>query len=130
MASSRLFPRGQICQKCFASCLEADKFQAVLLPKTPSISPPAGADRGRVVGVEAADPATVYSYNVSANKGAIWAPGGPASDGSSVFVGTGNTAGSLPPLPPLSCSEALTFISPKCPALIFVGTNHAQQSHA
>mmetsp|Transcript_11347 Transcript_11347/g.34103 ORF Transcript_11347/g.34103 Transcript_11347/m.34103 type:complete len:567 (+) Transcript_11347:385-2085(+) len=49
--------------------------------------------RGRVVGVTAADPSVVYSYNVSANKGAIWAPGGPASDGASIFVGTGNTQG-------------------------------------
>lgn len=49
--------------------------------------------RGRVVGVRVAEPTTVYSYNTSANKGAIWAPGGPAGDGTSVFVGTGNTEG-------------------------------------
>jgi hypothetical protein len=28
---------------------------------------------------------------------AIWAPGGPSSDGTSIFVGTGNTAGALNP---------------------------------
>jgi outer membrane protein assembly factor BamB len=49
--------------------------------------------RGRVVGVDITMPSTVYSFNTTANKGAIWAPGGPSSDGTSIFVGTGNTEG-------------------------------------
>lgn len=66
-------------------------------------------DRGRVVGVTVSNPKRVYSYNTSANKGAIWAPGGPAGDGSAVFVGTGNTEGTslLPQLIVLTPHQVL-----------------------
>lgn len=60
------------------------------------------------MGVTVSDPKRVYSYNTSANKGAIWAPGGPAGDGFAVFVGTGNTEGAL--LQPLKITWFSRFI--------------------
>ncbi len=48
---------------------------------------------GYVVGVRLSSPATLISWHTRANMGGIWAPGGLASDGVSVFAATGNTGG-------------------------------------
>jgi hypothetical protein len=57
-----------------------------------------GQYHGWVVGVPYPNPTTITAYaaSIAANTRAagIWAPGGPASDGTSVFVTTGNTFGS------------------------------------
>jgi outer membrane protein assembly factor BamB len=52
-----------------------------------------GTYRGRVVGVSLRDPRDVVSWSTRARGGGIWAPGGIASDGHSLFVATGNTFG-------------------------------------
>ncbi|HEX4514358.1 MAG TPA: hypothetical protein VH054_12500 [Polyangiaceae bacterium] len=56
-----------------------------------------GSYHGWVVGVPfpAGSPITAYAASTAANTHAagIWAPGGPASDGTDVFVTTGNTFG-------------------------------------
>jgi hypothetical protein len=56
-----------------------------------------GQYHGWVLGVPLANPSTITAYAVSiaANTRAagIWGPGGPASDGTDVFVTTGNTFG-------------------------------------
>jgi outer membrane protein assembly factor BamB len=46
---------------------------------------------GWVVGVPLANPAAPVGFATAANAGGIWAPGGLASDGTSVFAATGNT---------------------------------------
>lgn len=57
-----------------------------------------GAYHGWVIGVPypAASPVKAYAASIAQNTRAagIWAPGGPASDGTDVFVTTGNTFGS------------------------------------
>ena len=45
---------------------------------------------GRVVGVAVSNPASVGSYATTAPKSGIWGPGGIASDGTNLFVTTGN----------------------------------------
>ena len=50
-----------------------------------------GDYRGWVVAVPLANPGGARGWAVSARGGGIWAPGGPSSDGASVFVATGNT---------------------------------------
>ncbi len=50
-----------------------------------------GAFRGRVVGISLADPKKVASWATRATGGGIWAQGGVVSDGTSLFVATGNT---------------------------------------
>jgi hypothetical protein len=56
-----------------------------------------GSYQGWVVGVDVSNPSSVVSFSTAsigkASKGAIWAPGGIASDGTSLFVSTGNTGG-------------------------------------
>ena len=56
-----------------------------------------GSYQGWVVGVDVSNPSSVTSFSTAsiggATKGAIWAPGGIASDGTSLFVSTGNTGG-------------------------------------
>ncbi|HEY2365881.1 MAG TPA: hypothetical protein VGH87_05815, partial [Polyangiaceae bacterium] len=56
-----------------------------------------GSYHGWVVGVPfpAGSPVTAYAASIAANTRAagIWAPGGPSSDGTDVFVTTGNTFG-------------------------------------
>jgi hypothetical protein len=49
-----------------------------------------GTYHGRVVTVNTATPATVGQWQTSDNGGGIWAPGGLASDGTSIFATTGN----------------------------------------
>lgn len=56
----------------------------------------AGSYRGRVVGVQIANPASVTSWATTATKAGIWAPGGIAHDGTNLFVTTGNaTSGTV-----------------------------------
>jgi hypothetical protein len=52
-----------------------------------------GDYHGWVVGVKASDPAQVIAWRTGARGGAVWAPGGIASDGSSLYFATGNTLG-------------------------------------
>jgi len=52
-----------------------------------------GDYRGWVVGISLRDPRDVVSWSTRGRGGGIWAPGGIASDGRSLFVATGNTIG-------------------------------------
>jgi hypothetical protein len=52
-----------------------------------------GDYRGWVVGVSLNDPRAVASWSTRARGGGIWAPGGIAGAGHSLFVATGNTIG-------------------------------------
>lgn len=49
-----------------------------------------GNYRGWVVGVKADDPNTVISWRTRSKAAGVWAPGGIASDGKSLYVATGN----------------------------------------
>ena len=50
-----------------------------------------GDFHGWVVGVTLSDPAHVFAWRTRARGGGIWAPGGIASDGTSLYAATGNT---------------------------------------
>jgi hypothetical protein len=52
-----------------------------------------GSYRGRLVGVQMNNPASVMSWATTAIGGGVWGPGGVASDGANPFVTTGNTFG-------------------------------------
>jgi len=52
-----------------------------------------GNYRGWVIGVPISNPAAARGYSTSARGGGSWAPGGLASDGTSIFAATGNTIG-------------------------------------
>jgi hypothetical protein len=52
-----------------------------------------GNYRGFVVGVHIDDPSTVGGWHTQASKGGIWGHSGVASDGTNMFVITGNTVG-------------------------------------
>jgi outer membrane protein assembly factor BamB len=52
-----------------------------------------GDYRGWVVAVPVSDPSRATAWATSAAAGGIWAPGGLAADGDSIFAATGNTAG-------------------------------------
>ncbi len=52
-----------------------------------------GDYRGWVVGVSLSNPKDVVAWSTRARGGGIWAPGGIAADGNSLFVTTGNTFG-------------------------------------
>ena len=52
-----------------------------------------GDYHGWVVGVPLADPQRVAAWRTRGRGGGIWAPGGIASDGVSLYVATGNTVG-------------------------------------
>jgi hypothetical protein len=49
-----------------------------------------GRYRGVILGISLADPRNVHSWATRAQGAGIWAPGGVASDGKSLFVATGN----------------------------------------
>lgn len=52
------------------------------------------AYRGWLVGIDQNDPTHIEAYKTGADRGAgMWAPGGTASDGTNIFVSTGNTFG-------------------------------------
>ena len=67
-----------------------------------------GQYRGFVVGVSTSSPHRISSWATRARGGGIWAPGGIASDGSSLFVSTGNTIGATS----WSDGEAVIRLSP------------------
>jgi outer membrane protein assembly factor BamB len=48
---------------------------------------------GRVVGVQISSPATIGSFATTSTRSGIWGPGGIASDGTDIFVTTGNGPG-------------------------------------
>ena len=52
-----------------------------------------GQYRGFVVSISLSDPRTIKSWATRARGGGIWAPGGISTDGTSLFVATGNTFG-------------------------------------
>jgi len=52
-----------------------------------------GDYHGWVVGISLANPRAVAAWKTPARGGGIWAPGGIASDGQSLYVATGNTFG-------------------------------------
>jgi hypothetical protein len=52
-----------------------------------------GTYHGWVVGVSIADPGQVQSWATTANGGGAWTPGGLSTDGTSLYVSTGNTFG-------------------------------------
>jgi hypothetical protein len=52
-----------------------------------------GDYHGWVVGVPLQDPRRVFSWRTRGRAGGIWAPGGIASDGESLYAATGNTIG-------------------------------------
>jgi hypothetical protein len=54
-----------------------------------------GDYHGWIIAVPVADPKKASAWATEARGGGIWAPGGIASDGRSIFVATGNTFGAL-----------------------------------
>lgn len=68
-----------------------------------------GDYRGWVVGVALNNPKDVIGWSTAARGGGIWAPGGIASDGRSLFVTTGNTFGAAN----WSGGEAVIRLSPE-----------------
>ena len=52
-----------------------------------------GDYHGWVVAFPLASPSSPTSWHTRARAGGVWAPGGPSSDGTSIFVTTGNTGG-------------------------------------
>jgi hypothetical protein len=54
-----------------------------------------GDYRGWVVSISAGDPTQLSTFVTRALGGGIWAPGGLASDGTSIFFATGNTMGTI-----------------------------------
>jgi hypothetical protein len=52
-----------------------------------------GHYRGFVVGISLSEPRIIKSWATRARGGGIWAPGGISTDGTSLFVATGNTFG-------------------------------------
>jgi hypothetical protein len=55
-----------------------------------------GTYHGWVVGIPLGNPKSVLAWRTRAKGGGIWAPGGIASDGKSLFVATGNTFDAAP----------------------------------
>ena len=49
-----------------------------------------GSYRGRLVGVQMSNPASIMSWATTATKSGAWGPGGVAHDGTNLFVTTGN----------------------------------------
>jgi putative pyrroloquinoline-quinone binding quinoprotein len=71
-----------------------------------------GQYRGWVVGISLNNPKDLVSWATRARGGGIWAPGGIANDGSSLYVATGNTFGASN----WSDGEAVIRLSPNLPA--------------
>jgi hypothetical protein len=67
-----------------------------------------GQYRGFVVGISISNPHSILSWATRARGGGIWAPGGIASDGRSLFVATGNTIGAAS----WSDGEAIVRLAP------------------
>jgi len=52
-----------------------------------------GQYRGWLMGINVNAPQTIRSFRTGVRGGGMWAPGGPASDGTNIYVTTGNTFG-------------------------------------
>jgi hypothetical protein len=68
-----------------------------------------GDYRGTVVGISTDNPKSIVGWSTVARGGGIWAPGGIASDGNSLFIATGNTFGAST----WSDGEAVIRLSPQ-----------------
>jgi hypothetical protein len=64
-----------------------------------SVAGDCGDFRGWLLGIPAANPAGAKAFTTGAPGGGMWAPGGPASDGTNLFVSTGNTRTANSPSP-------------------------------
>ncbi|MEP6956168.1 MAG: hypothetical protein ABI883_05030, partial [Chthoniobacterales bacterium] len=53
-----------------------------------------GTYRGRLVGVQINNPASITNWATTSTRAGVWAPGGVASDGTNTYVTTGNGGGS------------------------------------
>jgi hypothetical protein len=67
-----------------------------------------GTYRGRVVGVQINNPASILNWATISTRAGIWGPGGIASDGTNTFVTTGNGSGGVT----WSGSEAVIRLQP------------------
>ena len=67
-----------------------------------------GSYRGRLVGVQMNNPASVMSWATTSTRAGVWGPGGVASDGTNPFVTTGNGSGGVT----WSGSEAVIRLQP------------------
>jgi outer membrane protein assembly factor BamB len=54
-----------------------------------------GSYRGRLVGVQMSNPASVMNWATTVTLAGVWGPGGVASDGTNLFVTTGNGSSSV-----------------------------------
>ena len=54
-----------------------------------------GSYRGRLVGVQMSNPASVMSWSTVVTLAGVWGPGGVANDGTNLFVTTGNGSSSV-----------------------------------
>jgi hypothetical protein len=52
-----------------------------------------GQYRGWLIGIDTNAPQNIRSFKTGIRGGGIWAPGGPSSDGTNIYVTTGNTFG-------------------------------------
>jgi hypothetical protein len=75
-----------------------------------------GSYHGRVVGVQINNPASIMSYATTVALAGIWGPGGIASDGTNIFVTTGNGSSTTS----WGGSEAVIRLQP---GPVFSGTN-------
>jgi hypothetical protein len=73
-----------------------------------------GEYRGWVIGVSTTDPTDVVAWATGAKAGGIWGPSGVATDGTSVFVATGNSIGATA----WSAGESIVRLPP---SLVFSG---------
>jgi outer membrane protein assembly factor BamB len=72
-----------------------------------------GNYKGWVIGVNAANPSQINSWQTTATSGSgIWGTSGPASDGTNVFVATCNTNGPHPQIWDGGYSEAVIKLTP------------------
>ena len=67
-----------------------------------------GSYRGRLVGVQMSNPASVMNWATTSTRAGVWGPGGVASDGTNTFVTTGNGSGGAT----WSGSEAVIRLQP------------------
>ena len=67
-----------------------------------------GSYRGRLVGVQMSNPASVMNWATISTRAGVWGPGGVASDGTNTFVTTGNGSGGVN----WSGSEAVIRLQP------------------
>jgi hypothetical protein len=73
-----------------------------------------GSYRGRLIGIQINNPASVTSYATTSTRAGAWAPGGVASDGTNLYITTGNGSGGVT----WSGSEAVIRLPP---GLVFSG---------